>query len=167
MRAHHERNLWFGEPDFSCRFHRTVISASYHHETASSHCQCDCDRRAAVLLERGRVQYAITDRLALLALKNALADFLGVKLQAHVRPPPAACRTIRGSAPCTRAAERARRRGNRLARSPTNRARRTSQRASCSVGAQDRAARGQGAEADVPPIAPTDEFRCKNRFQKL
>jgi len=21
MRAHHERNLWFGEPDFSCRFH--------------------------------------------------------------------------------------------------------------------------------------------------
>src|SRR5262245_2862173 len=23
MRAHHERNLWFGEPDFSCRFHRT------------------------------------------------------------------------------------------------------------------------------------------------
>src|SRR5262245_59168544 len=23
MRAHHERNLWFCEPDFSCRFHRT------------------------------------------------------------------------------------------------------------------------------------------------
>jgi hypothetical protein len=23
MRAHHERNLWFGEPDFSYRFHRT------------------------------------------------------------------------------------------------------------------------------------------------
>jgi hypothetical protein len=22
MRAHHERNLWFGEPDCSCRFHR-------------------------------------------------------------------------------------------------------------------------------------------------
>jgi hypothetical protein len=22
MRAHHKRNLWFGEPDFSCRFHR-------------------------------------------------------------------------------------------------------------------------------------------------
>ena len=22
MRAHHKRNLWFGEPDLSCRFHR-------------------------------------------------------------------------------------------------------------------------------------------------
>jgi hypothetical protein len=21
MRTHHKRNLWFGEPDFSCRFH--------------------------------------------------------------------------------------------------------------------------------------------------
>jgi hypothetical protein len=23
MRAQHERNLWFGKPDFRCRFHRT------------------------------------------------------------------------------------------------------------------------------------------------
>jgi hypothetical protein len=23
MRAHHERDLWFGESDFSCRFNRT------------------------------------------------------------------------------------------------------------------------------------------------
>src|SRR5215475_14303070 len=43
------------------------------------------DRRAAVLLERGRVQYAIADRLALLALEDTLADFLGVKLQANIR----------------------------------------------------------------------------------
>src|SRR2546430_8388200 len=25
MRAHHKRNLWFGEPDFSCRFHQTPL----------------------------------------------------------------------------------------------------------------------------------------------
>src|SRR5262249_56520716 len=43
------------------------------------------DRRAAVLLERGRVQYAIADRLALLALEDTLADFLGAKLQANIR----------------------------------------------------------------------------------
>src|SRR5262249_57539370 len=43
------------------------------------------DRRAAVLLERGRVEHAIADLLALLALKNTLADFLGVKLQANIR----------------------------------------------------------------------------------
>src|SRR5262245_49558750 len=42
------------------------------------------DRWAAVLLERGRVEHAIADRLALLALKNTLADFLGVKLQANI-----------------------------------------------------------------------------------
>jgi hypothetical protein len=24
IRAHHKRNLWFGESDFSCRFHRTA-----------------------------------------------------------------------------------------------------------------------------------------------
>src|SRR5258708_36420466 len=29
MRAHHERNLWFGEPDFSRRFHRTCSFASF------------------------------------------------------------------------------------------------------------------------------------------
>src|SRR6516162_4623305 len=46
------------------------------------------DRRAAVLLERGRVEHAIADRLALLALKNTLADFLGVELQANVRLAP-------------------------------------------------------------------------------
>jgi hypothetical protein len=27
--AHHERNLWFGKPDFSCRFHRTCSFASF------------------------------------------------------------------------------------------------------------------------------------------
>src|SRR5262245_56131640 len=43
------------------------------------------DRRAAVLLERGRVEHAITDRFALLALEDTLADFLGMKLQAHIR----------------------------------------------------------------------------------
>src|SRR5262245_27140344 len=43
------------------------------------------DRRAAVLLERGRAQHAIAGRLALLALEDTLADFLGVKLQAHIR----------------------------------------------------------------------------------
>src|SRR5215831_13471549 len=43
------------------------------------------DRRAAVLLERGRVQYAIADRLALLALEDTPAGFLGVKLQANIR----------------------------------------------------------------------------------
>jgi hypothetical protein len=26
MRAHHERNLGFGEPDFSCRFHRDTLT---------------------------------------------------------------------------------------------------------------------------------------------
>src|SRR5215831_4834215 len=46
------------------------------------------DRRAAVLLERGRVEHAIADRLALLALKNTLADFLGVKLQPYIRLAP-------------------------------------------------------------------------------
>src|SRR5262249_21762356 len=25
MRAHHERNLWFGEPDFSCRIRRAYL----------------------------------------------------------------------------------------------------------------------------------------------
>ena len=29
MRAHHERNLWFGEPDFNCRFHRKCPFASF------------------------------------------------------------------------------------------------------------------------------------------
>jgi hypothetical protein len=29
MRTHHERNLWFGEPDFGCRFHRTCSFASF------------------------------------------------------------------------------------------------------------------------------------------
>src|SRR5262245_10718179 len=43
------------------------------------------DRRTAVLLARGRVEHAITDRLALLALENTLADFLGMKLQANIR----------------------------------------------------------------------------------
>src|SRR5262245_52415974 len=43
------------------------------------------DRRAAVLLEGGRVEHAITDRLALLALEDTLADFLSVKLQANIR----------------------------------------------------------------------------------
>src|SRR5262249_604086 len=46
------------------------------------------DRRAAVLLERGRVQYAIADRLALLALEDTPAGFLGVKLQANIRLAP-------------------------------------------------------------------------------
>jgi hypothetical protein len=35
MRAHHERNLWFGEPDFSCRFHRAcsiTVRASPDHD---------------------------------------------------------------------------------------------------------------------------------------
>src|SRR5262245_45987389 len=41
--------------------------------------------RTAVLLECGRVEYAIGDALALLALSDTLADFLGMKLQAHVR----------------------------------------------------------------------------------
>jgi hypothetical protein len=27
MRAHHERNLWFGESDFNCRFHRACSSS--------------------------------------------------------------------------------------------------------------------------------------------
>ena len=37
--------------------------------------------RAAVFLERGRIKHAISYRLALLALGNALADFLGVELE--------------------------------------------------------------------------------------
>ena len=35
MRAHQERNLWFGEPDFSCRFHRAcsiTVRASPDHD---------------------------------------------------------------------------------------------------------------------------------------
>src|SRR5262249_46561681 len=43
------------------------------------------DRRAPVLLERGRVEHAITDRFALLALEDTLADFLGMQLQANIR----------------------------------------------------------------------------------
>src|SRR5262245_52612042 len=43
------------------------------------------DRRTAILLERGRVEHAIADRLALLALEDTFADFLGVKLQADIR----------------------------------------------------------------------------------
>jgi hypothetical protein len=33
MRAHHERNLWFDEPDFGCRFHR---------DTDGSTGRCSC-----------------------------------------------------------------------------------------------------------------------------
>src|SRR5262249_16780347 len=73
------------------------------------------DRWAAVLLERGRVEHAIADRLALLALKNTLADFLGVKLQANIR--------LADSAPCSRAAERAHGRRSRPVRGPTIRPR--------------------------------------------
>jgi hypothetical protein len=29
MRAHHERNLWFCEPDFRCRFHRACSFAKF------------------------------------------------------------------------------------------------------------------------------------------
>ena len=36
--------------------------------------------RAAVFLERGRIKHAVGDALALLALGNALADFLGMQL---------------------------------------------------------------------------------------
>src|SRR5262245_39573314 len=43
------------------------------------------DGRPAVLIESGLVKHALGDALALLALGNALADFLGMKLQAHVR----------------------------------------------------------------------------------
>ena len=35
--------------------------------------------RAAVFLERGRIKHAVGDALALLALGNALADFLGMQ----------------------------------------------------------------------------------------
>src|SRR5262245_62469456 len=49
------------------------------------------DRRPAVLLERGRIKHAVGDALTLLALEDALADFLGMKLQTHIwfaRPHP-------------------------------------------------------------------------------
>src|SRR5262245_10235121 len=43
------------------------------------------DRWATVLLKRGRIKHAVGDVLTLLALSDALADFLGMKLQAHIR----------------------------------------------------------------------------------
>src|SRR5262245_16128295 len=42
------------------------------------------DRRPAVLLKCGRVEHAISDALAMLALGNALADFLGMKLESDI-----------------------------------------------------------------------------------
>jgi len=30
MCAHHERNLWFGEPDLNCRFHQTCSFCETH-----------------------------------------------------------------------------------------------------------------------------------------
>src|SRR4029077_15933349 len=41
--------------------------------------------RAAVFLECGRIKHAVGDALALLALGNALADFLGVELEPDIR----------------------------------------------------------------------------------
>src|SRR5262249_31778748 len=79
--------------------------------------------RAAVLLERGRVEHAIADRLALLALEDTLADFLGVKLSSPHSARPAACHTTPDSAPCSPAAGHRYHGDSHPARSPTTRRR--------------------------------------------
>src|SRR5262245_13643369 len=68
----------------AARWNAGVVGMAEPHLAAGPTGDALGDRRAAVLLERGRVEHAIGDVLAMLALGNALADFLGMKLQAHI-----------------------------------------------------------------------------------
>src|SRR5262245_59797047 len=69
----------------AARWNAGVVGMAEPHLAAGPAGNALSDRRPAVLLERGRVEHAIADRLALLALEDALADFLGMKLQTHIR----------------------------------------------------------------------------------
>src|SRR5262245_17278285 len=80
LRAHH-----IPAAHGAARRNAGVVGMAEPHLAVGSAGNALGDRRAAVLLERGRVEHAIGDALAMLALGNALADFLGMKLQAHIR----------------------------------------------------------------------------------
>src|SRR5262249_50940715 len=69
----------------TARWNASVVAMAEPHLTARPAGNALGDGRAAVLLERGRVEHAVGDALALLALSDALADFLGMKLQTHIR----------------------------------------------------------------------------------
>src|SRR5262249_8809966 len=62
-----------------------VVGMSEPYLAARSTGNALSDRWAAVLLERGRIKHAVGDVLILLALSDAFSDFLGMKLQPHIR----------------------------------------------------------------------------------
>src|SRR6185436_20140882 len=62
-----------------------VVGMPEPHLTARTTGDALGNGRAAVFLERGRIKHAVGYRLALLALGNALADFLGVELEPDIR----------------------------------------------------------------------------------
>jgi hypothetical protein len=64
----------------AARWNAGVVGMAEPHLAAGPAGDALSDRRAAVLLERGRVEHAIADRIALLALEDALPDPLGMKL---------------------------------------------------------------------------------------
>jgi hypothetical protein len=75
--------IWSQPP--MARWNAGVVGMSEPHLAARSTGNALSHRRAAVFLERGRIKHAVGDVLTLLALSDALADFLGVKLQTHIR----------------------------------------------------------------------------------
>src|SRR5262249_32811470 len=104
----------------TARWNASVVAMAEPHLTARPAGNALGNGRAAVLLERGGIKHAVGDALTLLALSDALADFLGMKLQTHIRlarphpvPFPITDHAPAGAAP-------ARRRRSHLRRWPTN-----------------------------------------------
>src|SRR5262245_12819845 len=87
--AHQPRAHLIPAAHGAARWNAGVVGMAEPHLAARPAGDALGDRRAAVLLERGWIEHAIGDVLTLFALEDAFADFLGMKLQAHIALPRA------------------------------------------------------------------------------
>src|SRR4029078_641115 len=73
----------------AARWNASVVGMPEPHLAARTTGKALGNGWAAVFLERGRIKHAVGDALAVLALGDALANFLGVELEPYIRCAPA------------------------------------------------------------------------------